>query len=153
MECLFCRIAKHEVPAVILYEDESLLAFLDVAPIREGHTQIIPKVHVETFDVLPPVLVAQMVSLAQRFAQRMKAAYRVDRVAFLFTGGDVPHAHAHVVPLHEKTDITSARYLLAEAPIAWDSAHLMVDIQTLESVKEILAFPERSLEAASVRSV
>jgi catechol 2,3-dioxygenase-like lactoylglutathione lyase family enzyme len=70
-------------------------------------------VHYETFDVIPPELAGRIVALGQDLARRMKAAYGVERVAFLFTGGDVPHAHAHVVPMHEKTDVTSARYVVS----------------------------------------
>jgi histidine triad (HIT) family protein len=90
------------------------VAFLDLYPIRPGHVQIIPRDHHPYFDDLPAETVARIVHVGQRMARVMKQVYGVDRVAFLFTGGDVAHAHAHVVPLHEKADITSRRYIVED---------------------------------------
>lgn len=139
-ECAFCGIANKTVSAVIIWEDSDILAFLDRRPIRRGHCQIIPKQHVETFEQMSPDLAGKVVGLGQRLAQRMKAVYKVDRVAFLFTGGDVPHAHAHVVPMHEKTDITSARYILSPENIKFSSSHLQIDLESLFLVKKELGF-------------
>ena len=134
--CLFCRIARKEVESVVVYEDELILAFLDIAPLRPGHTQIIPKVHVETFEALEPRTANAIIALAQKLARRMKEVYEVERVAMLFTGGDHPHAHAHVVPMHEKTDITSARYIVSgEEGVEWGAKHLLVDMAELQAVR------------------
>jgi histidine triad (HIT) family protein len=97
-QCIFCEIALGSVEAVTVYEDPEILAFLDTSPIRRGHTQIIPRQHFETFEELPFALAGQILSLGQRLALRLKELYQVDRVAFVFMGGDVAHAHAHVVP-------------------------------------------------------
>ncbi len=113
--CLFCRIAKREVGAHVVHEDRHLLAFLDICPIRPGHTQIITRDHFDYFDATPPDLVCAIAVLGQKLAAAMKRRYGVPRVAFLFTGGDVMHVHAHVVPMLEKTDITSRRYFAEEA--------------------------------------
>ncbi|WP_425049813.1 HIT family protein [Psychromarinibacter sp. S121] len=114
MTCLFCGIACGDVPAAIVYEDDELVAFLDTMPIRRGHVQIIPRAHYPYFDDLPGDLAGRMLVLGQRLARAMKQVYGVQRVGFAFTGGDVDHAHAHVVPLHEKTDLTSRRYIAEE---------------------------------------
>jgi histidine triad (HIT) family protein len=140
MSCPFCRIAAGELDAVVVYEDAEVVAFLDVGPIRPGHTQIIPRRHVETFERLPPALASRIVTLAQQLARRMKAVYAVERVALLFTGGDVPHAHAHVVPMHAKTDITSARYIVEPGELRMSAEHLRADRATLLRVREELAF-------------
>jgi diadenosine tetraphosphate (Ap4A) HIT family hydrolase len=68
------------------------MAFLDIAPIRPGHTHIIPKQHFDTFDVLPSELAGRIMVLGQIIARKLKSVYRVSRVAFVFTGGDVAHA-------------------------------------------------------------
>ena len=140
VDCPFCAIARHELDAVVLYEDDTVMAFLDRSPIRPGHTQVITKAHFATFDVLPPELAAQILHLGQRLARRMKKAYRVERVAFLFTGADVAHAHAHVVPMHETMDITSARYLVTPDELTWSSEHLYMDKFALERVQRELGF-------------
>jgi histidine triad (HIT) family protein len=113
-DCLFCRLARREMPAHIVYEDEFVTAFLDIGPIRPGHTQVVPKSHHETFDDLPLSIAAHVLDMGQKLAKAMKRSYGVTRVAFLFTGGDVSHAHAHLVPMREKTDITSTRYIANE---------------------------------------
>jgi histidine triad (HIT) family protein len=133
-ECIVCRIGAHDVDAVILYEDDDIMAFLDRAPIRPVHTQIITKIHVATFEELPEDFAARALTLGQALARRMKTAYAVDRVAFLFTGGDVPHVHAHVVPMHQTTDITSAQYLIGPTTPDWGSNHLIVDRLAPEAV-------------------
>ena len=93
-----------------------------------------------TFERLPPDLAGKILSLAQQLARRMKAVYGVERVGFVFTGTDVPHAHAHVVPMHEKTDFTSARYITTPGTIEFGSEHLRVDKAELQRVREELAF-------------
>jgi histidine triad (HIT) family protein len=108
--CLFCRIVAAEVPACVIYEDKDVVAFLDILPIRPGHAQIVPRHHYDFFDDLPASLLAHVGETAQRLAKAMKPLYGVARVGFAFTGGDVAHAHAHVVPLVETTDLTSLRY-------------------------------------------
>ena len=113
-QCLFCRIIRREVAAHIIYEDARLLAFLDRSPIRPGHTQIVPKEHFPYFDETPAEVLAATVAVGQNLARAMKRILKVPRVAFLFTGGDIAHVHAHVVPIHDKTDITSRRYIVEE---------------------------------------
>lgn len=119
-ECTFCAIATGKLPAAMVYEDSLVVAFLDRGPIRRGHTQIVPRLHYPYFDDAPPQIAAHIVGLGQRLARAMKSLYAVPRVAFVFTGGDIAHVHAHVVPLHEATDITSRRYII-EAPLTFRS--------------------------------
>jgi len=138
--CAFCEVAAGKADAVVLCEDAELMAFLDITPIRTGHTQIIPKRHYETFEVIPSDLAGRILVLGQEIAKRIKATYGVGHVAFLFTGGDVAHAHAHIVPMHAKTDITSARYMLAAQDVRWGSEHLRADRATLLAVKAELGF-------------
>lgn len=112
--CQFCAIEQKRVSAEIVFEDELVMAFLDICPIRPGHTQIIPRSHWPCFEDLPPDVAGRIIIVGQRIARVLKMTYKVERVAFLFTGGDVPHAHAHVVPMHDKTDITSRQYIVEE---------------------------------------
>ena len=109
--CVFCDIAAGRIATDLVHEDERVVVFPDRGAIRRGHVQIVPRGHAETFERLAPDLAAHVLILGQRIARVQKRLYGVERVAFLFSGGDVPHAHAHVVPMHEKTDITSARYI------------------------------------------
>lgn len=60
------------------------------------------------------VIAGRIIHLGQRLSRALKGRYGVPCIAFPFTGGDHPHAHAHVVPMHEKADITSRRYIAEE---------------------------------------
>jgi len=113
-DCLFCGIAAGRVSAHIVHEDHDLVAFLDINPIRPGHLQIVPRRHIAYFEDLPAPDAAAILHLGQRLAGVLKALYGVRRVGFLFTGGDIPHVHAHLVPLVEGSDITSRRYIAEE---------------------------------------
>jgi histidine triad (HIT) family protein len=109
--CLFCRIVQGEIPAARLYEDDDLVVFLDTNPIRTGHALIVPRAHHAYFDHLPPELAARILHLGQRIARAQKERYGVQRVGFLFSGGDLPHVHAHLVPIHGPGDLTSQSYI------------------------------------------
>lgn len=113
--CLFCRIAAGELPAHKIYEDDAILAFLDLHPIREGHALVIPKDHHVWFEDLPVDLATRITTCAQRIARAMKGLYGVERVSMFYTGIHVAHAHAHVVPMHHVHDVTSLTYL-ADGP-------------------------------------
>jgi histidine triad (HIT) family protein len=125
-ECLFCRIATGASRAHVIHENEQLLAFLVLCPIRPGHTLIIPKQHFSYFDDLPHDIAASILALGQKLAAAMKRFYGVPRAGFVFTGGDIAHAHAHVLPLHHITDITSRHYI-AEETVTFRDAHRMPD--------------------------
>ena len=129
-----------EIPSIRIHEDGEVIALLDIAPIRPGHTVILSRSHVETFEKLPAPLAGRILDLGQQLARRMKELYRVERVAFFFTGTDVAHAHAHVVPLHEKMDVTSARYIASKAEVSWSSEHLRTNADALRRVRDELAF-------------
>lgn len=111
--CAFCRIAKDPAAVVVLHSEADLLVILDHMPIRPGHCMILPRAHYPYFDDLPPDLAHRSMTLAQDIARAMKAVYGVERVAFFATGTDIAHAHLHLVAMHDKTDLTSARYFAA----------------------------------------
>ena len=110
-DCIFCKIASGEVPANIVLRDELITVFMDRGSIRPGHMQIIPNEHHAYFDDLPPETAAHIIATGQKLAKALKSLTGKERVVFLFTGGDVAHAHAHCLPMHEKTDITSTKYI------------------------------------------
>jgi histidine triad (HIT) family protein len=108
--CPFCAIADGRIKAHKIHEGERICAFLDIQPVRPGHVQIVPRRHYDYFEDLPADLAAEILALGQKVAKALKRIYGVERVGFMFTGGEVAHAHAHLVPMHEKTDVTSLRY-------------------------------------------
>lgn len=139
MDCLFCKIGTGALPASKVYESDKVVAFLDINPIRPGHTQVIPKMHYDYFDDLPSDVAAEIMDVGQKLARKMKMHLGVGRVSFCFTGGDVQHAHAHIVPLHDKHDITSARYITTKG-IVFSTSHLKADADELARMQTDFSF-------------
>ena len=109
--CLFCSIARGQIPAHIVHEDDHTLAFLDIHPVRPGHVLIIPKQHYPYFEDIPSQLAGHILTLGQSLSRAMKTLYQVERVGFVFTGIHVAHAHAHLIPMYELQDVTSTQYI------------------------------------------
>lgn len=116
MECEFCEIAMGRASAQIAWQTRNVTVFADHNPIRTGHVQIIPRAHYTCFDDLPSSLASEIMLLGQHIARSQKRLYGVNRIAFAFSGSDVAHCHAHVFPIHEKTDLTSMRYFQGPVP-------------------------------------
>ena len=114
LECLFCRIARGEVPARVVYESEDVIAFLDIRPIRRGHVLVVPREHFPFYDDLRSEVANEVMRVARRLAPALRASFQVERVGLFFTGVDIAHAHAHVVPMVEPTDVTSRQYIAEE---------------------------------------
>ena len=134
--CLFCRIVAGGIPSHSVHEGERISAFLDINPIRPGHVQIIPRPHYPYFEDMPADIAGEIVALGQKIASGLKAIYGVKRVGFLFTGGDIPHAHAHVVPLAAHDDITSRRYI-AEETVTYRAMPRMPEAELAETAAAI----------------
>ena len=109
--CIFCAIVQKKIRAHIVYEDDDFVAFLDINPVRPGHLQLVPRVHYPYFDDIPGDIASRMMLIGQRLAKALKRIHEVERVGFVFTGSDIAHVHAHLVPLVGPADITSAAYI------------------------------------------
>ncbi|MEK7504824.1 MAG: HIT domain-containing protein [Patescibacteria group bacterium] len=105
--CIFCKIVAGEIPAHKVGESERAIAFLDLHPIRPGHTLVIPKVHAPNFQDLAPEDYQAVMALTQQVAKQIEQKLQPKRVGMMTIGWDVPHTHVHVVPMQEPGDITS----------------------------------------------
>ena len=102
MECIFCKIIKKEIPSTKVYEDENTFAFLDINPVSEGHTLVIPKKHFESIFDIEKEELKQLIKAAQHVAQ-MRKKQGADGVNIIQNNGKtagqlVDHIHFHVVP-------------------------------------------------------
>lgn len=102
-DCLFCKIARGEIPCVKVYEDEELLAFLDISPASKGHTLIIPKEHFDNFLTVPKDLLGRAYALAQKIGQVQVAVFGAAGVNVITNVGEaagqsIKHFHIHVIP-------------------------------------------------------
>ena len=102
-DCIFCRIAAGEMPAVRVLETPEVLAFLDIAPVNYGHTLVIPKAHYQNLLELPDALWTAMGQVCRRVAQALMATlsaqgFNIGMNNFEAAGQEVFHAHLHVIP-------------------------------------------------------
>ena len=105
---IFARILRGELPAIKVYEDHQVLAFMDIMPQAEGHTLVIPKTPAITLLDLPPDAAAYTIQIVQKVAQAMKIALDVQGIVLMQLSGasagqTVPHVHFHLIPssVHE----------------------------------------------------
>ena len=144
--CIFCQIARGDVFSHGIYTSERVIAFLDINPIRQGHVQIIPREHFDCFDDLPCEIACEIMTVGQQLARALKRIYDVKRVAFLFAGGDVAHAHAHLVPMMEHDDITSRRYILQREITYRDMPRISDDELAQRAIEIRSALKQRARE-------
>ncbi|MBI4019686.1 MAG: HIT family protein [Candidatus Aenigmarchaeota archaeon] len=102
-ECIFCKIAKGHIPAKKVYEDESVMAFLDINPRNPGHTLVIPKGHYETLFDMPPREAAGLFERVRNIAVSVKESMTADGISISQSNGKaagqvVPHMHFHIIP-------------------------------------------------------
>ncbi len=109
MPSIFTRIIEREIPAHILHEDDDFLAFLDVRPIREGHTLVIPKTEVDDIFDLPDPLLAGLLPFARPVANAIQRVTGATRIGMAVLGLEVPHAHIHLVPIDGLHDLDFRR--------------------------------------------
>ena len=112
--CVFCKIVAGEEPASVVYEDESVLALMNIRPIHPGEMMVIPKEHIDHFCDVPDGLACRILAQAQRLSRNIRERLKPARVGLVVHGFGVPHAHLVVVPLHESNDIVSAKHLHVE---------------------------------------
>lgn len=105
MPSVFTKIIKREIPAYIVAEDEDFIAFLDVMPLVEGHSLVVPKVEVDYIFDLDAATLSNMMVFAQRVAKAIKNSTSCNRVGVAVIGLEVPHAHIHLVPMNTMNDI------------------------------------------------
>jgi histidine triad (HIT) family protein len=114
MPSIFTRIIEREIPAHILREDDDYLAFLDVRPIREGHTLVIPKAEIDDVFDLPEPLLSGLLPFAAPVAQAIQEVTQATRIGMAVVGLEVPHAHVHLVPIDGLHDLDFRRASPAE---------------------------------------
>lgn len=94
--CIFCRIAKGEIPSQKVWEDENYLAFLDIHPEAEGHTLIIPKKHYSTVWVVEDY--CGYMEKVREVVKLLQTRYNTNTIIMKVIGTDVPHSHIHLIP-------------------------------------------------------
>ncbi len=100
-ECIFCKIAKKEIKADIVFENENFISFLDKSPIFKGHTLLIPKNHIETLFDFPEGYLKELAVETKRIANGVKKGIGCDGILLInnnIISQSVPHFHVHIIP-------------------------------------------------------
>jgi histidine triad (HIT) family protein len=105
--CIFCEIVNKTKPSTIVYEDDFVMAFLDINPISKGHTLIIPKKHYETFDEMDEKTSIHMFSSIKKIISLYKDKYKMDGYNLICSNGreaqqEIFHVHIHLIPRYKE---------------------------------------------------
>lgn len=108
MPTLFTRIIQGEIPGRFVHRDDRCVAFLTIAPIRPGHTLVVPIEEVDHWLDLSPELAAHLMTVAQRIGRAIEKAFRPRKVGMMIAGLEVPHVHLHLTPIDSLGDLDFA---------------------------------------------
>ncbi len=109
MSSIFTKIINGEIPSYKIAEDENCYAFLDISPLAEGHTLVVPKQEVDYIFDLEDELLMHLHLFAKKVAKAMKEVIECEKIGMAVIGLDVRHTHIHLVPLKEVGDLNFAR--------------------------------------------
>ena len=106
MASLFSKIVSGDIPCHKVAENDKFLAFLDLNPIREGHTLVIPKIEVDYIFDVEDKLLGEMMIFSKSVAKKIKTSFPCNRVGVTVIGLEVPHAHIHLIPIDTLNDMS-----------------------------------------------
>ena len=113
---IFSKIAAGEIPSYKCAENDKFYAFLDINPLAEGHTLVIPRREVDYFFDLEDEELAEYQLFAKRVAAAIKKAFPCKKVAQVVLGLEVPHAHIHLIPMNSEADVAFRKEKLSLTP-------------------------------------
>jgi len=105
MATIFTRIINGEIPCYKIAEDERFLAFLDINPLKAGHTLVVPKKEMDYIFDLDDEILSVMIIFSKKIAAGIKKAIPCQRIGVAILGLEVPHAHIHLVPMDSMEDV------------------------------------------------
>ncbi|MER3421009.1 MAG: HIT family protein [Chloroflexota bacterium] len=122
MASVFTQIIEGVLPARFVWRDERCVAFLTIAPLRPGHTLVVPRAEIDHWLDLPPELLAHLMSVAQAIGRALQHAFRPVKVGMVIAGLEVPHVHLHLIPIDDLRDLDFSRANKNPDPAALDAA-------------------------------
>jgi histidine triad (HIT) family protein len=113
---IFSKIIKGEIPSYKIAEDGNFYAFLDINPLVDGHTLVVPKIEVDKIFDLPDDYLSGMMVFAKPIAKAIERSFPCNRCGIAVVGLEVPHAHMHLVPINGIDDLNFTRRKLKLTP-------------------------------------
>ncbi|MFG1605162.1 HIT family protein [Actinoplanes sp. NPDC049265] len=108
MTSIFSKIIAGELPGRFVWQDDQVVAFLTIAPLRAGHTLVVPRQEIDKWTDLPPELLTRVMTVAQTIGRAVERAFDAPRAGLAIAGLEVPHCHVHVSPMWEMADLDFA---------------------------------------------
>lgn len=107
MDCIFCKIIKGEIPSYKIHENDKFYSFLSISPHHVGHTLVIPKFHIDDFFDMDEDLLKEILTYSKPIADALNKAFnpKTGRVGIVVAGLEVPHAHLHLIPMDQVSDL------------------------------------------------
>ena len=109
MAGIFSKIIAGEIPSYKIAENEHFFAFLDIAPLKEGHVLVVPKTEVDKIFDVSDALLAEWLLFAKPISKAIEKAFPCNRCGLSVIGLEVPHAHMHLVPINSADDLNFTR--------------------------------------------
>lgn len=130
--CIFCKIVNGELPSAKVFENDDVLAFLDLSQITKGHTLVIPKAHADDIFQLSPETAAKLFAVVPEISAALKTTYEAKGLNIInnngsFAGQEVFHYHLHLIPRYDKTDGIKVTYTSHQKDYSGE------DLQTIAS--------------------
>ena len=113
---IFSKIIAGEIPSYKITENEKFFAFLDIFPLVEGHTLVIPKIEIDKFFDVPDEYLSEILVFAKPIAHAIEKSFKCDRCGISVIGLEVPHAHLHLVPINGINDLNFTRGKMKVTP-------------------------------------
>lgn len=113
---IFSKIIAGEIPSYKIAESDKFYAFLDIFPLRKGHTLVIPKVEVDNLFDVPDDYLSEMLVFAKPIAKAIEKSFNCNRCGVSVIGIEVPHAHMHLIPINDANDINFVQEKLKLSP-------------------------------------
>ncbi len=108
MPTIFTRIIKGEIPGTFVWRDDKCVAFMSIAPLRAGHTLIVPNAEIDHWLDLPDDLRTHLLDVSAILGHAIQQAFQPDKVGLMIAGLEVPHTHIHLVPIFSVHDLDFA---------------------------------------------
>jgi histidine triad (HIT) family protein len=127
MASVFSKIVNGEIPCYKIAENEAFLAFLDITPLRKGHTLVIPKKETDYIFDIDDQQLAEFIQFAKVVANKIKAVIPCKKVGMTVIGLEVPHAHIHLIPMNTIADMD------------FSQPRLVLDAIEMEEITQLIA--------------
>jgi len=127
MSTVFTKIIKGDLPSYKIAEDENFYAFLDINPLKEGHTLVVPKMEQDKIYDLDDDTLRDFIVFAKRTSRAIEKSIPCLRVGMTVIGLEVPHAHIHLIPLNDINDMS------------FDQPKLVLEVEKMKSIQKCIS--------------